>query len=79
MLETGIGRCHNVALASLPGFTLPGDISGSDRYWQRDLIRPEVVVDAGGYVAVPRAPGIGHEVDSHEIARWTVRERTLTV
>ncbi len=78
MLETGIGRCHNLALASLPGFTLPGDVSGSDRYWERDLIRPEVVVDADGYITLPDSPGLGHEVDPDEIGRWIVRERTLT-
>jgi o-succinylbenzoate synthase len=63
MLESGIGRAHNVALASLPGFTLPGDISASRRYFARDIIAPEVEVAADGTVAVPQAPGLGFEVD----------------
>jgi O-succinylbenzoate synthase len=63
MLESGIGRAHNVALASLPGFALPGDISGSRRYFERDVIVPPVEVAADGTVAVPTAPGLGFEVD----------------
>ena len=63
MLESGIGRAHNVALASLPGFTLPGDVSASRRYFERDIVVPPVEVTAEGTVAVPTAPGIGHEVD----------------
>jgi O-succinylbenzoate synthase len=63
MLESGIGRAHNVALASLPGFTLPGDISASRRYFERDVIVPPVEVAADGTVAVPTAPGLGFEVD----------------
>ncbi|MEY2397039.1 MAG: o-succinylbenzoate synthase [Actinomycetota bacterium] len=57
MLETGIGRAANVALASLPGFTLPGDTSASDRYFKRDITAPFVLVD--GHIAVPNGPGIG--------------------
>lgn len=63
MLESGIGRAHNLALASLPGFTLPGDISASSRYFERDVIVPEVTVAADGTAEVPRGPGIGFEVD----------------
>ena len=63
MLESGIGRAHNLALASLPGFGLPGDISASSRYFDRDLIVPEVTVAADGTVEVPRGPGLGFEVD----------------
>lgn len=62
MLESGIGRAHNIALASLAGFTLPGDISASSRYFERDLISPEVTVDSDGTVAVPDAAGLGFEV-----------------
>jgi O-succinylbenzoate synthase len=58
MLETGIGRAANVALAAIPGFTLPGDTSGSDRYFERDLTEP-FVVDVDGTMAVPAGPGIG--------------------
>jgi O-succinylbenzoate synthase len=64
MLESGIGRAHNVALASLPGFTLPGDISGSRRYFERDLIVPPVEVAADGTVAVPTSAGLGFDVDT---------------
>ena len=57
MLETGLGRAANVALAALPGFTLPGDISASDRYYRQDLTAPFVLSD--GHLAVPPAPGSG--------------------
>ena len=60
MLETGLGRAANLALAALPGFTLPGDTSASDRYWERDLTTP-FVLDADGHVAVPSGPGLGVE------------------
>jgi O-succinylbenzoate synthase len=63
MLESGIGRAHNLALASLPGFILPGDISASRRYFNRDVIVPEVLVAADGTAEVPRLPGLGFEVD----------------
>jgi O-succinylbenzoate synthase len=63
MLESGIGRAHNIALASLPGFSLPGDISASSRYFARDVIVPEVIVAPDGTVEVPRGPGLGFEVD----------------
>lgn len=63
MFESGIGRAHNIAMASLPGFTLPGDISASRRYFARDIIQPEVEVDKEGFIAVPQAPGTGFEVD----------------
>lgn len=63
MLESGIGRAHNIALASLPGFTLPGDISASSRYFARDVIVPPVTVSANGIVDVPPGLGLGFEVD----------------
>jgi o-succinylbenzoate synthase len=71
MLESGIGRAHNLALASLPGFTLPGDISASSRYFERDVIVPEVLVAADGTVEVPHRPGIGFDVDLDYIERCT--------
>jgi O-succinylbenzoate synthase len=71
MLESGIGRAHNIALASLGGFTLPGDISASSRYFERDVISPEVTVAADGTVAVPDAVGLGFEVDLDFIKRLT--------
>ena len=63
MLESGIGRAHNIALASLPGFSLPNDISASARYFARDLIVPEVQVTNDGMVQVPSGLGLGFEVD----------------
>ena len=72
MLETGIGRAHNLALASLPRFELPGDISASRRYWEHDVVTPEHdVVD--GEMAVPTAPGIGVEIDVERIEALTER------
>ena len=72
MLESGIGRAHNLALASLPGFTLPGDISAGRRYWERDIVAPEFEVVAGE-MAVPTDPGIGVQVDVERIEVLTVR------
>lgn len=71
MLESGIGRAHNIALASLRGFTLPGDISASSRYFERDIITPGVTVAADGTVAVPDGPGLGFAVDLAFIERQT--------
>lgn len=71
MLESGIGRAHNLALASLSGFTLPGDISASSRYFARDVIVPEVIVSETGTVEVPRGAGLGFEVDLDYIESLT--------
>jgi O-succinylbenzoate synthase len=71
MLESGIGRAHNLALASLRGFTLPGDISASSRYFERDIITPGVTVEPDGTVAVPDGPGLGFAVDLGFIERLT--------
>ena len=71
MLESGIGRAHNIALASLRGFTLPGDISASSRYFKRDIISPEVTVASDGTVAVPDSVGLGFEVDVDFIEHLT--------
>ncbi len=73
MLETGIGRSHNIALSSLPNFTLPGDISASRRYWRDDIIEPEVEVSPAGEIAVPTEPGRGFAVREDLIDRLTVR------
>ena len=78
MLESGIGRAHNIALASLPNFVLPGDVSASKRYWARDIIRPEVEVSARGTIAVPVDVGFGYEIDRDFLKQVTVREETLT-
>jgi O-succinylbenzoate synthase len=77
MLESGIGRAHNIALSTLAGFTLPGDVSASKRYYAEDTIRPAVEVTPNGTIRVPSAPGIGFEPDRDRIARATVRSRTL--
>jgi len=78
MLESGVGRAYNVALASLPNFTLPGDLSPSARYWERDLVAPEWTMDADGMVPVPRSrPGIGVTVDMDRVNALTARITTL--
>ena len=78
MLESGIGRAYNVALASLPNFSLPGDLSPSARYWARDVVRPEWTMDEMGTVAVPRStPGIGVEVDRERVETLTIRSEEL--
>jgi O-succinylbenzoate synthase len=74
MLESGVGRAYNVALASLPNFSLPGDLSPSARYWARDVVSPEWTMDAEGMVGVPRdRPGIGVDVDAEFIESLTTR------
>ncbi|UCD23578.1 MAG: o-succinylbenzoate synthase, partial [Gemmatimonadota bacterium] len=78
MLESGIGRSYNVALASLPNFTLPGDVSPSARYWERDVVTPEWTMDSSGMVSVPRdKPGLGVDVDVDRIDNLTVRSETI--
>jgi O-succinylbenzoate synthase len=80
MLESGIGRAYNVALASLPNFSLPGDLSPSRRYWSRDVVHPEWTMDAHGNVKVPfDRPGLGIEVDRDRIEDLTVRSEALRV
>ncbi|WP_391120229.1 o-succinylbenzoate synthase [Psychrobacillus sp. L3] len=73
MLESGIGRAHNVALTTLPNFILPGDTSSSSRYWEEDVITPEVVAE-DGYITVPKAYGIGYEPNMEAIDRYTVEQ-----
>ncbi|HXT49119.1 MAG TPA: o-succinylbenzoate synthase [Gemmatimonadaceae bacterium] len=78
MLESGVGRAYNVALASLPGFTKPGDVSPSARYWERDIVTPEWTMDAKGMVQVPLGrSGIGVDVDANRIDALTVRTQTI--
>ncbi|MCL6552878.1 MAG: o-succinylbenzoate synthase, partial [Firmicutes bacterium] len=77
MLETGPGRAANLALASLPNFTLPGDISASDRYFQEDLIDPPVVLNADGTITVPTGAGLGVHVVPERVARYAVRHARL--
>ena len=73
MLESGIGRAHNIAMSTLPGFTLPGDVSASKRYWVEDIIEPAVEVTEYGTIHVPTGPGIGFRVNVSEIERRTVK------
>ena len=78
MLESGVGRAHNIALASLPGFTLPGDTSGSDRYWHEDIVTPPVVVEPDGTIPLPDGPGIGYAPDWQAIERVTESTHDFT-
>lgn len=77
MLESGIGRAHNIAMSSLPGFVLPGDVSASQRYWDEDIIDPEVTVSPQGTIQVPASPGIGYEVRKNRIEKLTVRQQSF--
>ena len=77
MLETGIGRAQNIALSTLPNFTLPGDVSASKRYWKEDIIEPEVEVSSQGFIPISSKPGRGYEIKPELIDKLTVRKETL--
>jgi O-succinylbenzoate synthase len=77
MLEAGIGRAHNIALSTLPGFTLPGDVSASERYWCEDIIVPPVTVSRAGTITAPTGCGIGFEVNEARVEALTVRRETV--
>jgi len=77
MLETGIGRAHNIALSSLSNFSLPGDVSASSRYWAEDIIEPEVTVSLQGEIVVPTGAGSGFEVRRDRVEKLTVRQSTV--
>jgi O-succinylbenzoate synthase len=78
MLESGVGRAYNVALASLPNFTLPGDLSPSRRYWAQDVVSPEWTMTSDGTMGVPlERPGIGVDVDIERVEALTVRRAVL--
>ncbi len=77
MLESGIGRSHNIALSTLENFTLPGDVSASARYWAEDIIEPAVTVSSAGEILVPDIPGRGFQVRSDLVERLTVRKETI--
>jgi O-succinylbenzoate synthase len=77
MLESGIGRAHNIALSSLPNFALPGDVTASRRYWEEDIIEPEVTVSPQGTIRVPTGPGIGFEPRRERIEKLTARKERL--
>lgn len=73
MLESGIGRAHNIALSTLLGFTLPGDVSASERYWEEDIIEPPVQVTSRGTIVAPKGAGIGYQVNERRIESLTIR------
>ena len=77
MLEAGIGRAHNIALSTLPGFVLPGDVSASRRYWKQDIINPWVEVSPQGTIAVPDGPGFGYPLDLPFLDSITLRQEEL--
>jgi len=77
MLESGIGRSHNIALSTLPGFTLPGDVSASRRYWKEDVIEPAVEVSPQGFIKTPASPGRGYHIKTDLIEKLSVRQQTL--
>ncbi|PYS99856.1 MAG: o-succinylbenzoate synthase [Acidobacteria bacterium] len=77
MLEAGIGRAHNIAMSTLEGFSLPGDVSASARYWEKDIIEPPVTVTSQGSISAPSAPGIGYEVNEKYIDQLTKRSEEI--
>ena len=78
MLESGIGRAHNIAMSSLDDFSLPGDVTASARYWERDIIDPEVVVDRDGRISQRSDSGIGYKVNEARLGEFTVRSQVFT-
>ncbi len=77
MLETGIGRAHNIAMSTLEGFTLPGDVSASARYWEQDIVEPPVTVSRLGTISAPSAPGIGYNVNEKLVENLATRSATV--
>jgi O-succinylbenzoate synthase len=77
MLESGIGRAHNVALSTLDNFSLPGDVSASKRYWKEDIVDPEIEVTPQGTIVVRDEPGTGYRVRDDLIEKLTVRKETF--
>ena len=77
MLESGIGRAHNIAMSTLAGFTLPGDVSASSRYWHEDIIEPPVTVSSSGTITAPDKPGIGFDVNLSRVDSLTVRKEAI--
>ncbi|MCD4839632.1 o-succinylbenzoate synthase [Neobacillus sedimentimangrovi] len=77
MIEFGISRAHNIALASMPGFTIPGDISGSNRFWEEDIISPEVIV-VNGKISVPNVPGIGFSLNEKRLRETIIAKKTFS-
>jgi O-succinylbenzoate synthase len=78
MLESGIGRAHNIALSTLENFSLPGDVAASRRYWTEDVIEPEVEVTPQGTIRVPDSPGIGYTPRLDRIESISARKEILS-
>ena len=79
MLEAGIGRSHNIAMSTLHGFSLPGDVSASKRYFKEDIIDPPVTVSKDGFINVPQVTGTGYEPKESYIEKITVRKEVFSV
>jgi O-succinylbenzoate synthase len=79
MLESGVGRAHNIAMSTLAGFTLPGDVSASARYWAEDIVEPPITVSKHGTIAAPSGDGMGYEPDEARIEALTVRRAEIRV
>ena len=79
MLETGVGRAANLALASLPGFSLPGDISASERYYLHDITHQLFKLNTDSTITVPDAPGLGVSIDRESLERFTLDTLTLNL
>lgn len=77
MLESGIGRAHNIAMSTLAGFTLPGDVSASARYWAEEIVEPPITVSKDGTIEAPSGDGIGYEPDEARIEALTVRRAEI--
>jgi O-succinylbenzoate synthase len=77
MLESGIGRAHNIALSTLENFSLPGDVSASARYWKEDIVEPEITVSSAGEIEIQDSPGRGYEVRTDLVEQLTVRKEQI--
>jgi O-succinylbenzoate synthase len=77
MLESGIGRSHNIALSTLENFSLPGDVSASARYWKEDIVEPEITVSKAGEIEISDSPGRGYEVRTDLVEQLTVRKEQI--
>ena len=78
MIESGIGRAHNIAMSTHAGFVWPGDVSASQRYWEEDIIDPEVQVTPQGSIRVPQTPGLGYQIREHRIDQLTVKRESYS-
>jgi O-succinylbenzoate synthase len=78
MLESGVGRAHNIALSTLENFRLPGDVSASKRYWKEDIVEPEVEVSREGLITIRDEPGTGYRIREDLIEKLTVKKETIT-